>query len=334
MLKILYRNARRGVISIFEYWKSSRGIVNRIGDRDKKNKPNRIKIFLDILYCTFKYGANDINYQMYDFYGKSHEYRDPFITWLRTYKIQNQLDAKVCHDLLSKVVFNERYADCLKRAWIDCRGTTEKDIRLFISRYKIVIAKPIFSALGRGIHILEYENLPLDLSYLIHKEGYILEELLQNAPEIGFINPTSLNTLRFVTATDKFGCYKILSCILRMGVGNSITDNLCTGGIACAVDLSSGKLINNAKDVIGNMYVEHPTSRVKFDGYQIPYFDECLNLIDVLCKRMPNARYVGWDIAISTNGVCVIEGNTPPSEETTEFSLKGQWYDLLKILND
>ncbi len=186
---------------------------------------------------------------------------------------------------------------------------------------------------ARSIDMEQYlrvvnRNVPKQAIWVMWYQG------IQNAPEIGFINPTSLNTLRFVTATDKFGCYKILSCILRMGVGNSITDNLCTGGIACAVDLSSGKLINNAKDVIGNMYVEHPTSRVKFDGYQIPYFDECLNLIDVLCKRMPNARYVGWDIAISTNGVCVIEGNTPPSEETTEFSLKGQWYDLLKILND
>ena len=196
-----------------------------------------------------------------------------------------------------------------------------------------VIAKPISSALGRGIHTLEYKNLPSDLSYLKLKGGYILEELLENIPEIELINPTSLNTLRFVTASDRGGRYKILSCILRMGVGDSITDNLCTGGIACVVDLSTGRLVNDAKNVIGDTYDKHPTSEIKFDGYQIPYFEKCLDLVDTLCKRMPDARYVGWDIAITTNGVCVIEGNIPPSEETTEFSLKGQWYDLLNILN-
>ncbi len=291
-------------------------------------------IFLDILYCTFRYGANDLNYQMYEYYGKSREYRDSFITWLRTYKIQSRLDPNASSDLLSKVTFNEKYADCLKREWLDCSTSEYNAIKEFIKKHKNVIAKPIHSALGRGIEVLSYDNLPENITYLKADKGYILEEVLHNIPEISLINPASLNTIRVVTATDKDGRFTILSAILRMGVGNSIIDNLCTGGIACAIDVKTGCLVGSAKNVHGMKYETHPTSGIKFDGYQLPGFRDCLSLVKTLCNRMPNAQYVGWDIAITTKGVCVIEGNMPPSEETTEFSLNGHWHNLLNILGN
>lgn len=329
-MKTIYRNIKRGFIAIHDYWNSSKSISNQLNLDNVAN--TRIYIFFDILYCTFKYGANDLNYQMYEYYGKSHEYRNSFITWLRTYYIQNRLDTYASSELLSKTRFNKKYSDCLKRAWVDCSAVNETEIKHFIRKHHKVIAKPINSALGRGIHLISYDNLPSDLTYLKSNKGYILEEILNNVPALSVINPSSLNTVRIVTATDKNRQPTILSAILRMGVGNTIIDNLCTGGIACAIDIETGCLTGFAKDVHGNKYLEHPTTGVKFENYQLPNFEDCLSLVAILCKRMPNARYVGWDIAITTNGVCVIEGNMPPSEETTEFSLKGQWLKLLKIL--
>lgn len=330
--RYIYRNVRRGFIAIHDYWISSKIISKHINNEGKST--NRVNIFFDIMYCTFKYGANDLNYQMYEYYGKSHEYRNSFITWLRTYKIQNKLDPIATSKLLSKVNFNEICVDCLKRVWINCTTLEEVEIKDFIKKYHKVIAKPINSALGRGVHIVSDEGLPMDISYLkTSNGGYILEEILHNVPELEILNPSSLNTIRFVTATNKFGEYSILSAILRMGVGDTIVDNLCTGGIACKIDINTGCLIGCAKDVHGGKYFKHPTSGVIFNNYQLPHFSDCLALVDTLCKRIPNARYVGWDIAITTNGVCVIEGNMPPSEETTEFSLEGQWWNLLNILD-
>lgn len=53
----------------------------------------------------------------------------------------------------------------------------------------------------------------------------------------------------------------------------------------------------------------HPDSGVVFEDYKIPYFEEAVKL----AKRATECFYgfcsIGWDVAITTDGPTIIEGN-------------------------
>ena len=47
-----------------------------------------------------------------------------------------------------------------------------------------------------------------------------------------------------------------------------------------------------------------------FEIDSIPFWKEVVEMIYICCKDVPGARYVGWDVAITKDGPCLIEGNT------------------------
>ena len=53
----------------------------------------------------------------------------------------------------------------------------------------------------------------------------------------------------------------------------------------------------------------HPDTNVVFDGYKIPYYKEALALAKSCMKIFYGIKTVGWDIAITSDGPIVIEGN-------------------------
>ena len=54
----------------------------------------------------------------------------------------------------------------------------------------------------------------------------------------------------------------------------------------------------------------HPTTGLKFDGYEIPSFDRVIELVKKAHPMVPHFRSVSWDVAISENGSPIlIEGN-------------------------
>ena len=47
-----------------------------------------------------------------------------------------------------------------------------------------------------------------------------------------------------------------------------------------------------------------------FEGTQLPEWDKLLEMLTEAALELPSLRYIGWDVAYSTNGWCIIEGNT------------------------
>jgi hypothetical protein len=147
---------------------------------------------------------------------------------------------------------------------------------------------------------------------------------------LSILAPASLNTLRFVTVINKEKKLHIIAALLRMGNGTAITDNYHDGGMACAIDLETGRLKGKAYGMNCVSYDVHPYSKIKFDGYEIPQFEDCVNLIKEIAFVEPEARYVGWDLAITPNGIELLEGNIPPGEDITQIATGcGMWYQML-----
>ena len=42
---------------------------------------------------------------------------------------------------------------------------------------------------------------------------------------------------------------------------------------------------------------------------QIPKWNELIELVDELMKKLPEYGYIGWDLVLTPKGWCVMEGN-------------------------
>jgi hypothetical protein len=65
-------------------------------------------------------------------------------------------------------------------------------------------------------------------------------------------------------------------------------------------------------------------------GYKIPLWSEVLDTINRACHNIPECRFIGWDVAIISDGVQLIEGNHNPGNVSIEYFGEIGWYDKLK----
>ena len=107
----------------------------------------------------------------------------------------------------------------------------------------------------------------------------------------------------------KDGSVKILSSILRMGVGDSKVDNASSGGISVGIK-ENGQLKNVAYSNTGIRYDVHPSSNVHFEEVTIPNFEQMKELVIKLQSRFPYFRLISWDLAVDDNNEpLLIEAN-------------------------
>ena len=162
-----------------------------------------------------------------------------------------------------------------------------------------------------------------DLDSMLGKIGTILlngsfihQEAVEQHPELNKIYEFSLNTMRFETYIDRANKKHIRICYIRFGANGSVIDNNSAGGIGVPVNIENGKLYEKGfKRASGlnkaGIYLRHPNSKELFEGFTIPYFEEAKQLVFDCMKFVPD-RYIGWDVAISTDGPVLIEGNGSP----------------------
>lgn len=291
-------------------------------------------VFTDMLKCLVKYGASEENYEQFHFYGSDEAYRDTFITWRRNMAIMyrfNTAEAKAL--FLNKVEWNRRFAKYVKRDWIYSAESSKEQIAAFLHAHPTVIVKAVEGACGVGIDKYDSKDILEDKSLLKRIGGgkYVIENEAVNIDSIKEISPTSLNTIRVVTCVDGKGNVHIVTTALRVGNGHSHTDNICTGGIACGIDMKTGIVVTDGMDHKGSKIVIHPVSKIFFKGIQIPLWEDVLQVVSSLAKELPEARLVGWDIVLTTKGIDVLEGNIPPDEGLCQIDLIGRYHKVMAI---
>ena len=175
-----------------------------------------------------------------------------------------------------------------------------------------VICKPsIESGGGRNIAFLDRNQAPEKrLAAIDGMPNAIVQEIVGQHPSLSSLNTMSLNTTRYVTFITKDGDVRLLSAIVRMGANNSRVDNACAGGMFCGVS-DTGQMRAKGFNLKGECYTMHPDSKIGFDGYMIPSYATCRQLVLSLAPRLYNvSRLVSWDLAISEDGEPVlIEAN-------------------------
>lgn len=196
-----------------------------------------------------------------------------------------------------------------------------KDANIFI--------KPIDGAQGKECHRISRENNYIERIKTIYDKiilgNYIFQETIEQDCKVSEIFGGAVNILRIGTYFDDNSNSHIISSFMTFGIDCEDAVNNNTGGIFVPVDFKEGVL----KDV-GFQYLEngrqkhkkHPKTNFVFEGFEIPYFKESMELIKKALEYLP-AKLVGWDIAITKNGPLLIEGNSNPSMMSLDISYGG-----------
>lgn len=306
-------------------WCNSKFIV------EQSPKTNRISAYFSLLYWFYFYGNDFNDYCTFRFWDKTNAEKKSYISLRRNDVLRFALSTPRVYDIfLDKVKFNNRFSKYITRKWIEIGDNDDARIRDFIKVNGTSIFKPRTDFGGHGITKLNPTALKSVAKSLT--DG-VLEECIENCDCLRQLAPGSLNTIRIVTLIDKNKKLHILASVLRMGNGLAFTDNYHDGGMACAIDLTTGKLKGKAYGMGCKEYEIHPYSNIKFDGYDVEGFQKCLQLVHELAFVEPTARYVGWDFAITPNSIDLIEGNIPPGEDITQIAAgRGLWNEIRNLI--
>lgn len=161
--------------------------------------------------------------------------------------------------------------------------------------------------------------------------NYLIEERLNNHPMLNKLNNTSLNTIRIITFTINEIC-NILWAGIRIGAKGAVVDNISEGGSCAAIDLKTGKIKSEALDEHHNIIQIFEEGSII--GFQIPQWSEVLQFVDSVAKEIPSMAFVAWDIAISEQGIVLIEGNHGVSNTISQLHLGINQKGLRTLLND
>jgi putative polysaccharide biosynthesis protein len=141
-------------------------------------------------------------------------------------------------------------------------------------------------------------------------DDYLLQERIQQHPQISALNPSSINTIRLITFC-RSGEVTLFSAAMRIGTLGKSVDNWAAGGLIVSVDPTRGSLRGQGffKPGYGGRTDKHPNSGIVFEGFQIPFFDEAVRLVSQLHRHLRGVHSIGWDVAITPSGPTIIEGN-------------------------
>lgn len=153
---------------------------------------------------------------------------------------------------------------------------------------------------------------------------WIIQPKMYNATIIAKLLPENapLSTFRIMTARLK-GNYKALSCVFRAGRSGAETDH---DSLMFDVDMDTGRIgfgtttthwykvglqhIWTTPWQIGHEFTMHPDTGVNISGTQIPNAQEMVQLVESAHARLlPGVPIVGWDVALTTDGLVLLEVN-------------------------
>ena len=284
------------------------------------------KAFREMIICQNRTGMAFEHYVAYKFWNVDADKQLTYFTkgcadalWKKynTNKVITQI-------LIDKDKFCDHFSDYLGRISIPTyRLNKDTFINAFGTQGKVIF-KPKFATGGKGIEVFEYDEISFEKTFskILELGAGVVEEYIVQHPEMSKLSRKSVNTVRIVTIRtkdDKHGIkpYRVhfLYAGLRVGTGDSYTDNMHSGGMVALIDMETGFVTTNAVDFKYNVHSVHPDTGVKIKGFKIPYFKEAKKLLAKICIEKDIVGYYGWDIAFSDKGPMIIEGNTHPGAE-------------------
>ncbi len=213
-----------------------------------------------------------------------------------------------------------------KRDVIEIRSMDDYDLFAdFAQRHQSFVVKPSNYFFGIGVHKVMMSDYAydskaalesiLDEGQAIHaKHPYreskmVLEELISQDQSLAVLHPNSVNAVRATAVKDKDGKVNIYHPWLKVGMGGTFVASAAFDGFDAEIDTETGIIITDGHQESGNIYKAHPDSGIQIKGFQIPKWNELIDFVHEIMSLLDGYRYVGWDLVLTPDGWCVMEGN-------------------------
>ncbi len=283
---------------------------------------NRPSVLLDVVGCGLRYGAGFNDYLLCEFYNLTPEQRATYVTRsVNNTLVQLLNDREYYHYFDNKSEFYTKFAHYIGRDWLDFSKAGQKEFEKFLSGRDQIMVKPEDGTGGKGVEKLftaDYKNPVQMYQKLMADNVGVVEEVLQQHPDLDRLNPSSINTLRVVTVLNDSGAH-IVYAHIRIGNGGRPVDNLHSGGMFAPIDMETGLVQYPGYDKDRKTYKKHPQTGVDIQGFQIPLWEKCKAMCVEAAGLVPQMRYVGWDVAVTPTGPVLVEGNNLPGYDILQM---------------
>lgn len=279
---------------------------------------SKCSLCCDVFKHSLKYNISILEYFQFGFYkpGCTDEYKSSWAGTGYMYEYQGFMNPRKYRDLLEdKRVFNKNYAEFVKHVSVSLEevqndnGLVEK---LLSNPSGRIVFKNSGGNCGKGIIIEDAGKYTVETLYkFMLDHGYdMVEQCVTQHETVNALSPTAVNTVRVFTQLDENDNVDILGCRLRISV-NSCVDNLAAGNLAAPIDTETGIICGPGvySDITKAETDIHPMTGMKISGTQIPFWNEVIEMVRKAAKLNTVNRTVGWDIAITSEGPDMIEGN-------------------------
>jgi len=92
------------------------------------------------------------------------------------------------------------------------------------------------------------------------------------------------------------------------------------GSYSASGNLNTGKLKSTSLDRFGNKTIENPLTKIKVDGFQLPHWSTLLKVVDETASVFPKLPLIAFDLAITDEGVVVLEINAGCGTVAAQFN--------------
>lgn len=284
----------------------------------KETGRSSLSIWCDIFRHSMRYNTSILEYFQFGFY-KPECTAEQKNTWAGTgymYEYQGFMNPRQFRDSLEdKAVFDKIYGKYIHHHALpieDLKANHELGEQILNNPSGKMVFKQRGGNCGRGVEVVETSGYDVKgmIAHMEETGADLVEDFVQQHEVINQLAPTALNTVRIITQLRPNGEVDIVGCRLRISV-HGVTDNLAGGNIAAFIDPETGIITDNAiySDITKHEEEYHPVTGLKIKGTQIPFWKESIALAKEVAALDPRNKSIGWDLAITSSGPDLIEGN-------------------------
>jgi len=280
--------------------------------------------FLSEKYYLYELYKNDYHLYLSDYQSLQAKWiNDPFTEiltnkYIFSHVFKNYVKVPLCYGLILNGTYyseDEKFKNLL-------------DLQKFV-------LKPVTGGGGKGVFLVEIikGKIILNNKDNINNENfnnivkslnnYLVCEFIEQSSFSKSLNPDSINSMRVLTMVDPLSNEPFIArASQRIGVKNSAPqDNFSKGGLSAKINLETGELSDATTHPFTNKHIRydhHPETGIKIKGQVIPQWQTVKQQIFEFIKKIPMIKIAGWDILLTENGICIIEGNHHPDPDVLQ----------------
>lgn len=187
--------------------------------------------------------------------------------------------------------------------------TFSEALQLCSKQGEVIIKPSTNTSGGKGIAFWQNDQSEAELIELLDmRNDIVVQEVVKQHEVLSSIHKESINTIRIITL-NMDGEVRVLSSVLRMGIGGARVDNASAGGIAVGIN-QDGRLRRYAFSTNGIKFDGHPQSG-KIEGIEVPGYNRCIDTCKRIAPRLSGiSKLTSWDFAVDNSATPIlIESN-------------------------